>query len=330
MASPAKSILTAGENGLYDSGNGDSQGGRRLTCSPQFSGPASTEKTSWNQDIAGTDASNQTERLVLLRFHLCGVGPGVLPHITRSLHLAELIHEALVWLVARGGRADCPELIGQDRFGQPLSRGHQHAHILPLDLDHDGHLDHVLIWTPMGLGPAAQDAVRALRFLRIQDRGSRQHLHLSRVPLAEFFNPSASKTREFHPWLGALIGPAGANPQHSIPDDAGSRHWVSLTPFIPPRYLKKSGKNSLVGQVAAELVSRGFPDARSIRILDEVDSVQEGFTLVRTRGGRRPPQESGYGVRIEFDQPVQGPLVLGYASHFGMGLFQSLGNPSST
>ena len=35
----------------------------------------------------------------------------------------------------------------------------------------------------------------------------------------------------------------------------------------------------------------------------------------------QPPQDSGLSVRLSFDNPVQGPLALGYASHFGLGLF---------
>jgi len=39
------------------------------------------------------------------------------------------------------------------------------------------------------------------------------------------------------------------------------------------------------------------------------------------RKGAQPWQDSGLSVRLSFDNPVQGPLALGYASHFGLGLF---------
>lgn len=31
--------------------------------------------------------------------------------------------------------------------------------------------------------------------------------------------------------------------------------------------------------------------------------------------------DMGFGLRLEFAEPVAGPLMLGYASHYGLGLF---------
>jgi CRISPR-associated protein Csb2 len=41
----------------------------------------------------------------------------------------------------------------------------------------------------------------------------------------------------------------------------------------------------------------------------------------RQRGGGPPAVDVGYALRLRFAEPVQGPLTLGYASHFGLGLF---------
>ncbi|MCH8036006.1 MAG: GNAT family N-acetyltransferase [Proteobacteria bacterium] len=40
-----------------------------------------------------------------------------------------------------------------------------------------------------------------------------------------------------------------------VPQLGRSRVWVSFTPFVPPRHLKRSGKNALAGQIEAELAS---------------------------------------------------------------------------
>ncbi len=72
-----------------------------------------------------------------------------MPTIARTLPQAELFHAALVSKVAKGQRVDCPELTGRDVHGRPLAGSHEHAHVLPLDLDGDGHLDHtpvILDW----------------------------------------------------------------------------------------------------------------------------------------------------------------------------------------
>lgn len=45
------------------------------------------------------------------------------------------------------------------------------------------------------------------------------------------------------------------------------------------------------------------------------------FRTRRIEGdGRRGPA-GGYGFRIEFVEPVAGPIALGYGAHFGMGVF---------
>ena len=30
----------------------------------------------------------------------------------------------------------------------------------------------------------------------------------------------------------------------------------------------------------------------------------------------------GFAIRLEFDEPIYGPIALGYGSHFGLGLFE--------
>jgi len=44
----------------------------------------------------------------------------------------------------------------------------------------------------------------------------------------------------------------------------------------------------------------------------------------RRETGRGKLAADGSGFRIEFPEAVQGPVVVGYASHFGMGVFVSL------
>ena len=60
----------------------------------------------------------------------------------RNLWLSERVHGQMVGLEAREERIDCPELTGQNQLGQPLVGAHQHAHLLPVNLDGDQNLDH--------------------------------------------------------------------------------------------------------------------------------------------------------------------------------------------
>ncbi len=255
-----------------------------------------------------------------------------LPPITRTLPQAELLHRALVGIAAkRAGvqqHGEAPqELTGRDENRKPLRGPHEHAHIIPLDLDDDGHLDHVLIWASMGLGAEAQAAIRAAR--RTYTKGGVEPLRLAIAASSE----SVGMIR--------LPGMYGIRLEKVLSDNATV--WHSTTPFVPPRHLKKRGKNTLEGQILAELQSRGFPRPTAVaasgptrgrksvgagkRRTDAGNSEMSWsrfrhFVLSR-RHGPEPPQRCGFAIRLEFDQPVSGPIALGYGSHFGLGLFCS-------
>ncbi len=237
-----------------------------------------------------------------------------LPPITRTLPQAELLHKQLV--SALKGR-NHPALTGCDHEHRPLRLPHAHAHILPLDLDGDGHLEHLLIWAPMGLDAEAQSAVRAVRLtytkggvgplrLAVVGAGSLQEL-ATRLP-----DLSATGSRT----LAGLTGHAHC-----------ASAWRSLTPFVPPRHLKPRGRDTLEGQVAAELASRGLPAPVAMRRLDPRESEETSrmrhFIRHRSRGPA-PPIDCGFALELRFDKPVQGPVCLGYASHFGLGLFTAV------
>ncbi len=79
----------------------------------------------------------------------------------------------------------------------------------------------------------------------------------------------------------------------------------------------------MLGQINAELASRGMP---SVEQLDGLPRNAELLPLRhyvrrRQRGGMPPPIDIGYAIRLRFAEPISGPLALGYASHFGLGMF---------
>ncbi|HZZ42840.1 MAG TPA: type I-U CRISPR-associated protein Csb2 [Tepidisphaeraceae bacterium] len=231
-----------------------------------------------------------------------------LPNVSRTLPQAELIHRALIGILGKGERVDCPELTGKDEHDQPLRNAHQHAHVLPLDLDKDRRIDHVLIFAKMGLGDRAQRAISSLR--RTWTKGGAGDLQLAVVGKGNLSDLSRLPD-PLGPSLARLIGPATT--------------WTTLTPFVPPRFLKKEGRrNDLLHQVQAELASRNLPSDATITVLPlNVDETRPLRHLVRSRKrGNAPPQDVCFAVEIRFATPVTGPLSLGYASHFGMGLFR--------
>jgi CRISPR-associated protein Csb2 len=99
--------------------------------------------------------------------------------------------------------------------------------------------------------------------------------------------------------------------------------WESCTPFVAPRFVKARGTNSLVGQVRSECRTRGLPEP-DVEVLSRDEVVARHFLrfVTRRRSGRpQPPTATPWALRLRFPVPVTGPISLGYASHFGLGLF---------
>ncbi len=234
-----------------------------------------------------------------------------LPVVGRTLPQAELLHRALVARAGRGARVDCPELTGRDTTGTPLI-GHRHAHVLPVDLDGDGHLDHVVLHAPMGLGADAQRAVRALK--RTWTKGGVGELHVAMAGQGAIDDLRAMPA----PLDIGIVAVLGARD--------GSRVWSSATPLVLPRHQKARGANTLTGQINSELASRGLPPA-VVDVLPWRDDTLHLRHAVRVRRfpAKPPPVDAAFAVRLVFDVPVNGPISIGYGSHFGLGLFAAVG-----
>ncbi len=237
-----------------------------------------------------------------------------LPPCVRTLPQAELLHRAAVSRAAGGQSIDCPELTGRDQSQRPLLRSHRHAHTIPLDLDGDGRLDHILIYAPMGLGHEAQRALRTLR--RTPMKGGVGELQVAVVGSGEL-----DLLRKLPPPLNHTV-------ESVLGSRQGSKVWRSLTPFVPPKTMDGRASRSVQAQVNRELANRGLPEAQAVEILPELTKELRHFIRQRRgRGGARsdhppsPRNNVGFGLRLNFAEPVQGPLLLGYASHYGLGLF---------
>jgi len=248
--------------------------------------------------------SAQPVQAMLLSLTNASRNDHALPPVTRTLPQAELLHRTLVGIATRKGTPP-RELTGCDENRQPLQGPHEHTHILPLDLDDDGHLDHILIWAPMGLGDVAQAAIRSAR--KTFTKGGIEPLRLALAAKGDLL--------DFDKLSGKYgNGLARINDSSSI--------WQSATPFVAPRYIKARGKNALEGQIRAELSSRRLPDPVRVKQLeDNTHSQFRHFKRVR-RHGPQPPIDRGFAIRLEFERPVSGPISLGYGSHFGLGLFE--------
>lgn len=259
-----------------------------------------------------------------------------LPALSDALLRLESLHEALVKRSDTGeGSSWC--FTGRSRDRGDTRSGHQHAELIPLALGKAGsrdasgrdtrRMDHVLVYCRGGFDA---DAIHALR--TVTRSYTRDHTYfVTLVGLSADVHASPHARRAELDELAKTVAHV-----------AESKTWVSSTPFVPPRHLKSRGKDDLAGQVRAELASRGFQGAEHVRVevetLDEqrrpgwIDAAGVPVPSPRYRThrrerldpSRRPPQRAGYHLRLTFDGVVRGPIALGYASHFGLGVFEPL------
>ena len=254
----------------------------------------------------------QTVNAMLLALCTPSGNRSALPPCKWTLIEAEKLHRAIVGRAANGERVYCPELTGRDEQGAPLRQCHQHAHLWPVDLDEDGRLDHFIVYAPMGLGARAQQAIRRVRAM--WTRKGENDLQLALAGMG-----GLDTLRGLPAHLGRRMGQLLGPPQ-------GARVWMSVTPFVPPRFLKQRGANTLLGQINAELASRQLPPVEQLDPMPHTPSTLRlrHYTRTRRRGGASPPVDVGFALRLQFSEPVLGPIALGYASHFGLGLFAAL------
>jgi CRISPR-associated protein Csb2 len=231
-----------------------------------------------------------------------------MPLIHRTLPQAELLHTTMASIVGKTGNDQASaELLGLDDANKPL-KGHRHAHILPLGiLKQDRHLDHFLIWAPAGLGNISQRVLHQIR--QTYMKGGIGELAI------RFAGAGTAKDFKMIPGIYPLLSKA--------------RVWQSLTPLVLPRFRKKSGKNTPNGQILAELASRNIPAPDNIEWLRD-ESIALRHFIRKRRKKAPPPEDYGYAVRLTFAEPVSGPICLGYASHFGLGLFAPVPDDGST
>ncbi|HSW62006.1 MAG TPA: type I-U CRISPR-associated protein Csb2 [Dissulfurispiraceae bacterium] len=258
--------------------------------------------------VGRTVQDRSSVQLMLLSMATATGNKHALPSVIYTLIHGERLHKALV---AAAGDYNCV-LSGCDEAGNPLLGQHEHAHFLPLDLDSDGHLDHFAIWAPMGIDDAAQKAVRTLRKTYAKNIKS---LYLALAATCEELKELRTLSGLHGEKLGSIFGLNG------------STEWISHAPFVPPRFLKPRGKNSLHGQVQAELQSRGLPAPVDVSVIDPRDNPtflrHRHFTRAR-KNGFPPPVDCGFTLKLVFETPVYGPLCLGYGSHYGLGLFAAV------
>lgn len=240
-----------------------------------------------------------------VRFFITGPAP---LRATHGILLADEVHRKAGNLLAA---AEIDEARRQALFAtKGAGTHHQHAHWIPIadGTGPDSHVPYLVVWVPNGLQP---DEIAAL--INVRDASGRRGGNDS----------EAYEIRGFPPvrLLFQAAGPIGqVGPELCGP----ARRWRSMTPYLPVRHRKRESLDDFAAaDVATELGYRGWPSAKVSRLAPE-DGLPDRWSLryrryrIKETLGRARP---GLGLRLEFDDEVQGPLLLGQLSHFGYGIF---------
>jgi CRISPR-associated protein Csb2 len=266
----------------------------------------------------------QEIRLQVARFAL---DSNVLPLVTETLVVAEAARRAIMSIHGRfteqnGVRGRSSVFSGKNEGGTPLV-GHRHAYYLPTDEDGDGRLDHLTVFAQEGFDSAERRALDEFRRLN-----------------------TGRRNEEEHPLRLLLLGMGKIDEVTGGPLQK-SKVWVSATPYIATRHAKRRGRNAIdvaspearaeflisdiraqVATIQSDIASNGESDV-------QIECEWDRAHVFRTAGGRRPiefqrcrrkPGDDGGqrlagAFRMTFDIALSGPVVLGWSSHFGMGLF---------
>ena len=206
------------------------------------------------------------------------------------------------------------QITGRREGGGPVRDPvHPHAFWLPEDADDDGWIDHVVVFVADGMNAEIRSRLDRITRIWITSRTGTK---------AEGDNPRIDE------WRLALEG-------FGHPEDfdgssrllGASRRWRSVTPFLASGHLKKGG---YAGEVVRLLQRRGI-GCEGVAVTEREDVKVGGtpkralnFHRFRSRGRERQHDTSGALLEIEFPRTVRGPLALGYASHFGLGMFRAV------
>ena len=240
----------------------------------------------------------------VVRFGLSGK---VLPMAFDTLRWGDVARDAAMSKYGKQNDGAASEtLSGKDESGKPL-RGHPHAFYLPTDENGDGRLDHLTIWAPGGLDAKEFKAVVSVQEL---NRGG------GRDPLQLVYQ--AHGREEDFADVSCLFGT--------------SKRWRSLTPYVLTRHRKRDS-DSPEEQIAREVKLRpGLPQLVNVilehnpkkHIAPMKQQRSDGFRpfdFFTYRQGGGSNAGGAFNFELEFEEPVGGPIALGYACHYGLGLF---------
>jgi CRISPR-associated protein Csb2 len=218
-----------------------------------------------------------------------------LPRVEDSVRIGELLRRAVMSVA----KDEIPSVFSGHDLQQDGK--HRHAFFLPWDGNDDGRIDRIVLHAPVvdgqgGMGP---------RERRIVEKVNR------------LWSRSGSEWRLAVESIGGVEAGGTLLAQATV--------WQSVTPYLHPWFIKKN--LCIEDQIRRECRERGLPEPVKLEMLPSVRVGNQTRTPIhfhrfRSKRGLNQPDRHGSLWRLIFAQPVQGPLALGFACHYGLGLFK--------
>jgi len=244
------------------------------------------------------------EPVTAIRFAVTGTVP---VKATHGVLLADEAHRLAGKKLTEAGLADPQrqEILGSNG----AATRHRHAHWLPLPVlgEQPPVVRFLVVWVPHGLRAEDVAALLSLRKMSGRRGSGEDGYQVRGLPPVELLFQAAGQVGQVVP---ELYGP--------------SRRWRSLTPYLPVRHRKRESlEDYLAADVRTELGYRDLPSAAISAMASQSwlpDRWALGFRRYRMTENMSKSRP-GLGLRLDFAEPVAGPLLLGQLSHFGYGIF---------
>ncbi|MBO6549668.1 MAG: hypothetical protein JJ964_08600 [Rhizobiales bacterium] len=184
---------------------------------------------------------------------------------------------------------------------------HQHAHFIPEDTNKSGFIDQIILYKPTGIEQCIFEILPSFKFLK---------LNKQKIPISPIWMGTTDHTSAFGP----------------------SKTWVSQTPYITPWHcltkqnkIRKSCEPE--EQLIKEIILRDLPTIETIKFkpanwIGGLEAEMIFASQFENRYQKNKPKNDAVGsyLNITFKEPIQGPLSLGFGSHFGLGYLEPTEN----
>ncbi len=243
------------------------------------------------------DKSNKSlaGRLKVKNF-LYSIDSKVPPMATDSLIIAERIHKKINGIYGKmSNKARSVNLSGINPDGS-ISKGHRHIFILPLDLNNNGRISHILI---------------------------RNKEYFTQTELLALDHTRSIWQSNGRPDIKLI--PEEWGEDHEISVIQKSKRFKSVTPVVLTRHYRK-GRGDYYGWLGNELIhelaNHGLPKPISFKLLDKSSKNGHSYYWLDFKRNRKDdPVNLGYGFEVVFEDYLLGPFSIGYGAHFGLGTF---------